>query len=221
MGHHKQKPAEEESAGEGSPLWMVSFSDCMTLLMSFFLVLATFSSSGDKGAYDKSGAGVGTGKPSLSDSKKDSGAVISKSPVPGQSVQGSETMTPEALAGLVSSGGRANPKEKETYSRKVFLIPSEKLFYGQSDVLTQDGREMLKMIGRYLSSVKARMVISESGGQTMQGASLGLPRAMAILHFFVNDCGLSADTMCVSIEGTVAKDRRKAEIALLERSAYK
>jgi hypothetical protein len=64
-------------------------------------------------------------------------------------------------------------------------------------------------------------VISESGGQVAEGSSLGLPRALAILRFFVSDCGLSADAMCVSMNGTVPKDRRKAEIALLERSAYK
>jgi hypothetical protein len=221
MGHHKQKPPEEESSGEGSPLWMVSFSDCMTLLMSFFLVLATFSASGDKGNYNKSGAGVGSGKPSLSESKKDSGAVTARAPLPEQQAKGSETMTPEALAGLVSSGGRANPKDKETYSKKVFMIPSDKLFYGKSDILTQDGRQMLKLIGLYLKSVKARMVISESGGKASEGASLGLPRALAILRFLVSDCGLSADAMCVSTNGTVSRDQRKAEIALLERSAYK
>jgi hypothetical protein len=220
MAHHKQKPAEEESSGEGSPLWMVSFSDCMTLLMSFFLVLATFSSSGDKGAYDKSGAGVGTGKPSLSDSKRDSGAVTPKAALPDQPAKGSETMTPESIAGLVSSGGRTDSREKETYSKKVFMIPSDKLFYARSDVLTQDGRDTLRLIGTYLHTVKARMVISESGGPS-EGPLLGLPRALAILKFLSIDCGLSTDTMCVSINGTVPREQRKAEIALLERSAYK
>jgi flagellar motor protein MotB len=221
MAHHKQKPAEEESAGEGSPLWMVSFSDCMTLLMSFFLVLATFSASGDKGAYNRSGAGVGNGNSSLSDIKMDNGAVLPKPQLPDQQAQGSETMTPEALAGLVSSGGRANPKDKETYAKKVFMIPSEKLFYGKSDVLTQDGRETLRLIGQYLQSVKARMVISESGVPGAEGGSLGLPRALAILHFFADECGLNVDRMCVSMTGTVPRNQRKAEIALLERSAYR
>jgi hypothetical protein len=221
MSHGNGKPVVEEPAGEGSPLWMVSFSDCMTLLMSFFLVLATFSSSGDKGAYSKSGAGVGTGKPSLSDSKRDSGAVVNKPQLPDQQAKGSETMTPEALAGLVSSGGRANPKEKETYSKKVFLIPSDKLFYGKSDVLTADGRQTLKLIAEYLRSVKARMVISESGQEPTEGKLFGLPRALAILHFLANECNLSPDQMCVSMNGTVPRTERKAEIALLERSAYK
>jgi hypothetical protein len=219
MSHKHQ---EAESAGEGSPLWMVSFSDCMMLLMSFFLVLATFSSSGDKGVYSKGGEGVGEGKPSLMEGKNEGGAVIPKAPMPDQPAQGSETMTPEAMAGLVSSGGKQNPKKAETYANKVFSIPSTRLFYGKSDVLTADGRKVLGVVGQYAKSIQARMVISEGGAPTATGEdSHGLARSMAMLRFFVTECSLSPDKMCISISGTVPRDQRKVEIALLERSVYK
>jgi flagellar motor protein MotB len=223
VGHaHKQ---EEESHGEGSPLWMVSFSDCMTLLMSFFLVLATFSASGEKGSGGKGGEGVGAGKPSLVDGKKAGNAAVSKAQYPNQPKQGSETATAAAVAGTGSSGGRANPKDPESYARKVFLIPSEELFYGKSDVITSDGKQALKLIGQYVATVKARMVISESGPSEQEGGSMGLPRAMSIMRFMVSECELSKDRMCVSVSGTAGGgtpgSQRKAEIALLERSVYK
>jgi hypothetical protein len=154
--------------------------------------------------------------------KAEGGAVVSKRPVPEQPEQGSETITPEALAGLISSGGKPNPKKAETYANKVFTIPSEKLFYGQSDMLTKEGKEILTIVGRYVQLVNTRIVISE-GPPPPAGTRSVLARSLAILRFLVNNCGLDAGTMCVSISGTTPRtdDRRKAEIALLERSTYK
>jgi hypothetical protein len=219
-----QKPQQEEPQGEGSPLWMVSFSDCMTLLMSFFLVLATFSSSGNAGNFSKSGTGTAGGKPSLVEGKKDTSAAVPKIQYREQPKSGSETATQAALTGLVASGGKPNTKDPQSYAKKVFLIKSATLFYGNSDVITSDGRETLKLIGHYVTSVKSRIVISESGLPLEGGNSLGLPRAMAIMRFFVNECGLKKDRMCISVSGTAGQgmsSERKAEIALLERSVYK
>ncbi|HOB76723.1 MAG TPA: flagellar motor protein MotB [Phycisphaerae bacterium] len=36
----KQKPPEQEEHGESAPMWIVSFADLVTLLMSFFVILA-------------------------------------------------------------------------------------------------------------------------------------------------------------------------------------
>ena len=41
------KQAETEEA-PSAPEWMVTFSDCMTLLLTFFVLLLTFSSFDDK-----------------------------------------------------------------------------------------------------------------------------------------------------------------------------
>jgi chemotaxis protein MotB len=39
MAHHKKAPEPEEH-GESAPMWIVSFADLVTLLMSFFVILA-------------------------------------------------------------------------------------------------------------------------------------------------------------------------------------
>src|SRR4030042_1366725 len=46
MPRRKKQP-EPESA-EGAPEWMVTFSDCMTLLLTFFVLLLSFSSFDDR-----------------------------------------------------------------------------------------------------------------------------------------------------------------------------
>ena len=45
----KKKAAAPEPAGESAPMWIVSFADLVTLLMSFFVVLYALESDGDKG----------------------------------------------------------------------------------------------------------------------------------------------------------------------------
>ena len=44
---HGNKQAESDEAS-GAPEWMVTFSDCMTLLLTFFVLLLSFSSFDEK-----------------------------------------------------------------------------------------------------------------------------------------------------------------------------
>ena len=50
MAKEKKPPPQDEE--QGAPEWMVTFSDCMTLLLTFFVLLLSFSSFDDK-AYRK------------------------------------------------------------------------------------------------------------------------------------------------------------------------
>ena len=42
MRRERKQPEPEQEAG--APEWMVTFSDCMTLLLTFFVLLLSFSS---------------------------------------------------------------------------------------------------------------------------------------------------------------------------------
>src|SRR3972149_5758378 len=42
MAREKKQPESDEAPG--APDWMVTYSDCMTLLLTFFVLLMTFSS---------------------------------------------------------------------------------------------------------------------------------------------------------------------------------
>ena len=43
-----RKIRQEEQGPVGTPDWMVTFSDCMTLLLTFFVLLLSFTSFGEK-----------------------------------------------------------------------------------------------------------------------------------------------------------------------------
>src|SRR5882672_1153818 len=42
----KKQPKPEEPAGESAPMWIVSFADLVTLMMSFFVVLYAMKQGG-------------------------------------------------------------------------------------------------------------------------------------------------------------------------------
>jgi chemotaxis protein MotB len=214
----------EEEAPPACPEWMVTFSDCMTLLLTFFVLLMTFASGADEGKFKRGGDSFQDGGVSLTDDdvKKTSVVAENGSVAPREVEEGSEAPM-EAVEQLIS-GSRANPKDNQSCSNKVFLISSESLFYGQSNVLKSEGKTTLRLIGQYIKMVQSRMVISESGSDMKEG-SAGLPRSLAIMQFLEKECKLERERMCISIYGTAETtgnhQGRRTEISLLERSVCK
>ena len=49
MGRANKQVVPDEDPG--APEWMVTFSDCMTLLLTFFVLLLSFSSFDDDGVF--------------------------------------------------------------------------------------------------------------------------------------------------------------------------
>src|SRR6185369_8149880 len=49
----QKKAKAPEPAGESAPMWIVSFADLVTLLMSFFVVLYALEAAGDKSKKDE------------------------------------------------------------------------------------------------------------------------------------------------------------------------
>jgi chemotaxis protein MotB len=52
----KKKAAAEEPAGESAPMWIVSFADLVTLMMSFFVVLYAMKQGGEKQQLEQAAA---------------------------------------------------------------------------------------------------------------------------------------------------------------------
>ena len=99
---------EEDDGPPGAPKWMVTFSDCMTLLLCFFVLLLTFSSFDDK-AFRKLTTSLSTALPSISTAETKSRDSVfrrdqivfqpnrakgSESPTEGGKVEISSTYTP-------------------------------------------------------------------------------------------------------------------------------
>jgi len=228
----KQPPPEEEP---GAPEWMLTFSDCMTLLLTFFVLLITFSAPGSgptirqtRDFFRKIMPGLGRSDERYHNALLNTlGAIAAES-----GATGSETPTSE-------TAGRANLKEdfasKDLSSRRVFLIPSESIFWGRGTTISLQGRDILEAMAYLLKKVPDRVIVSEGGYRGgKEGDNLSLQRAWAVLNYLAAEQHLGTDRFSLSVTGTVHREnaqarvqaqsgaagQRMVEIVLLERSLY-
>jgi hypothetical protein len=211
----KPKPQEDDS-GEGAPLWMISFADMASLLMAFFVMLTTFSTFGPKeSAKLRKVIDVALAPNYYGGWFKNStrGTMGHQMVATGQNEQGSEKPTLEDATGR---GGLTETAENFR-SRKVFLIESEKAFWGNGTTITTEGREFLDCLALLLAKIPGRLAISEVGPGNNTDA--GILRAIAIVEYLggkgvpKNRCGIG--TRAIS-PGADLNNTRILEITLLE-----
>ncbi len=225
-----KKPRESDEA-PGAPEWMVTFSDCMTLLLTFFVLLLSFSSFDDrifrnlKVVYSNALTNISPVR------RSDRDSVVELTPI---------TYTVELDKGSekpTSTKGSKDGLLKETDSVNLhggvaFLISSNKVFWGKGTTFSPEGRQTMDLIGSFLKRVSSRMVISENGPAGDQGSThFGLPRAWAIMEYLTSEQGLDRERLSISQASAVAQagsapvsarseSERTVEIVLLERSVY-
>jgi chemotaxis protein MotB len=219
----REKKQLEPEAESGAPQWMVTFSDCMTLLLTFFVLLISFSSFGGGNGKLRELGTIFKGEFSLGKQEKDNlESFISPTQVmPVDKIDnGSEKPT---LDEGVSGNLNESNNDSDFQNRKVFVIASDKIFWGKGNVISADGRKILEDMAVFLKEANARVVISETSPEENSGNDTGLQRAWAVLECFTQ-AGLSKDIFSVSASGTVSAASvgadRKLEIVLLERSIY-
>jgi hypothetical protein len=125
------------------------------------------------------------------------------------------------------------------HSRKVFLVSSQKIFWGKGTAISHQGHEVLATIASFLKQVPSRIVISENGpadegseGPRLAGIQqFGLPRAWAVMEYLVEKHRLDKNRFSISAASTGLQEsfesgelrtvpERMLEIVLLERSIY-
>jgi len=237
----RTKKQAESDDGPSAPMWMLTFSDCMTLLLTFFVLLVTFSSFGEEvlggfpglaGGFRKAFHGPGQPEP-------DKSAFLPTGQIWAKDVldQGSEKPT---LATGQSGTLKENTETVDFHSRKVFLIPSKRVFLGKGTALSSEGRTIMTLMALFLKAVPGRIVISENGPQQEETSKyLGLPRAWAVLEYLTKQQNLDKKKFSISAtttiherretrlrpeglkpEGDEGREERMLEIILLERSIY-
>ena len=225
-------PKQQESdEAPGAPEWMVTFSDCMTLLLTFFVLLLSFSSFDDrifrnlKVVYSRALTNISVVR------RSDRDALMDMPPVRYvvELDKGSEKPTPD-------SGQEENlMKENELVKLRpglALLIPSQELFWGQGTAFSTQGSRTMDIVGAFLKNVPSRVVISESGaGNGVGSIHFGLPRAWAVMEYFTTKAGLDRERFSLSqasslprassvLGSTGSRSERKVEVVLLERSIY-
>jgi len=225
----KRKPPEPEVEA-GAPEWMVTFSDCMTLLLTFFVLLLSFSSFDDK-TLSRLRKTFTKELSSLSLAKKNESALAEAN-----ILQHTDDIDKGSEKQTLARGAEGNLKEetqpKNFHDRKVFLVPSEVVFWGNGTIISFQGRKTLSDMALFLKEVPSKVVVSENGqGDEKDSEHLGLERAWAVINYFTSEHNLdkaqfsiAADTLQKSRDNpqnnSQAKATRMLEIVLLERSIY-
>lgn len=232
MGHQKKNLEADEAPG--APEWMVTFSDCMTLLLTFFVLLLTFSSF-DNRVFKKLKVIYSTGLTTITPMlKSDRDSLVYLSPVmyTTELDKGSEqpTLSNETEEGLRTESGPASFS-----GGIVFLFASDKIFWAKGVAISIEGREAIDKLASFLKEVPHRIVISENGPTNNQNSeSLGLQRSWAIMNYLSTRQNIGKNRFNISAVNTVDRetqnkailsqaryqDSRILEIVLLTRSLY-
>jgi chemotaxis protein MotB len=217
----RQRPeVEEEEQVDGAPEWMVTFSDCMTLLLTFFVLLLSFAGFGENVLLGLS-ASFAKAMPSIWPSKSVEQESLWKNEqirTIEKADEGTETRT---TATEQSSNYMREKQALDFRNLKVFRVPSENFFWGNGTSISSSGRKLLDTFAVFLRSVPSRVVISEHGpGDNRQ---IGLSRAWAVLEYITKKEGLKKDMFSISTSNMTHRynqNQRMLEITLLERNIY-
>ena len=225
------KPRESDEA-PGAPDWMVTFSDCMTLLLTFFVLLLSFSSFDEIDIMNLTKISMRS-LPTVSEPVKENEDAVIAPMTPilstGKYNKGSENPT-------FTKGRENNLRESQEYERfrhrKVFLNTSDKFFWGQGITISKNGITTLEKVADLLKRMPGRVVISENSPvNENDNQQLGLQRAWAIMDNLTRKHGLDKNRFNLSSASTLvqkhksnevarAGNNRMVEIIILERSIY-
>lgn len=221
MGHKKEKPEEEEGGGEGAPLWYMSFADMATLLLSFFVVMTTFSSF-DKASIKKIvGIFHYVADNSIFPAKerqKDSFVPPSEKSV--QAYDGSEK--PTAAAPEKDRNPAVLPfiASCEAFKdRKILSLPASAVFWGQGVSLRTEAQQGLQAVAGFLQKMSCQVIVQET---TRLDPEKKLQRSSQVAAFLVRN-GVPEDLCGVSLNESPAAARGPdlVQIVLLSRSSGK
>ena len=213
----KNKPHEEEM--DGAPEWMVTFSDCMTLLLTFFVLLLSFSTF-DEHAFDKPGESLAAAFLSISP-KQANVAVMERDQVKPKT-------NPERGADRPSDpkGDQRNSLEEldpiDFDHHKIFIFTSQTFFYGKGTVVSSAGKKSLKELADVLVKTKNRIMICEYSDKR---DDLGIARSKAVSNYLIQK-GISKSKICISTTGVYPKNNssmqngRAIEIAVLDQNIF-
>jgi len=188
---------------------MVTYSDCMTLLLTFFVLLLSFSSFDDK-AFRKMSTALATGKSSITEaSTRNRDSMLQRHEMADHyqqnREQGSESPTEVPRQDALV---KEDPEEFGFRNRKVFLTPASTVFLGLGSTLTKDGRQLLSDLATILHALPNKIVISENQvNGPRKTPDLGLKRAWTALTYLVVKGKLSRDRFAISGTSTVPYEK--------------
>ncbi len=197
---------EEEGGGHSVGLWYVSFSDKITLLLSFFVMLTTFSSYSKESIEKFKGYWAYIANYSIFPGHATDDSVMPEERITDRTVEGSEqptdgidnTTNPRQSFWTASPGAYAD--------QKVIYISSSRLFWGDGSTLTAAGKQHLKTLGGFISLLPCHVMIGQSlpAGWHCDNS---LERAGVLAEFLQQQSGCPMDCISISSPGSEAANR--------------
>lgn len=210
-----------DSGPKGAPEWMVTYSDVMSLLVTFFVMLISFSTS-DREKFDKASGSLrgalGVTMPNVS-RLAISGMMTDRHLLGGRSSPIGMDFPPECenLAWEVNYFNLRLRNEKAglgltmqllTLSRGVLLrIPSSLIFQQGSARLAPGAQEYVSKLGTALRAVPQQIEIVShvpprgAAGRAADAWDLTFKRAAKLAELFERLAGLNPGRMCVGGTG--------------------
>lgn len=221
------KSRQRRASGDDGPSddWIVTFSDCMTLLLCFFVMLLSFSSfdprdlthvmEGFKQASRTS--------PFLNKRPPKEAFLPEEESVVDRTEEGSETPTFDRLSATRTPRAPEDPLSSDAYcDRRVLGIPSDLLFWGRGAALKPEASEILSGVARFLRLMSCRVVVREVPGPGL-APETSLRRAVAVMRHFIETEDLPVERFVVSAAGPgpdEAAEQAVLRIDMLNREVY-
>lgn len=182
-------PRGKRQSDDGPPgpgAWIVTFSDCMTLLLCFFVLLLTFSSFEEVELRRLSGMFENRSYSSVFPNRREQKESLTP-PVDrpiDPTAQGSEKPTRRQIDQTDKPREYDQFLDADAYKpRQTFRVPSERIFWGRGARISTEGTRHLARLARFLKRVPCRVVLAE--GSNGPGSPVGLRRAWAVLDHLV------------------------------------
>ncbi len=202
-------PVDEGPPGPGS--WIVTFSDCMTLLLCFFVLLLVFSSF-DEVSLQKLADIFPFKEENQSILIKEGGrteSVIEPIERPTDwSESGSQQQVVdikiESVTNPRASEWRANTDDVYK-DRRSFYIQSDRMFWGQGVQLSSTGKQLLDLISELMKLVPCQVTVDQSFPSNDESPN-ALLRAWSIVNYFEADNQISPEQFTITNSGPVAQE---------------
>ncbi len=195
-------PRRQPQEDTGPPNdWMVTFSDCMTLLLTFFVMLLSMSSFDDSVQSFLSGILPEPNKPSVFTETRlpqDSPNHVIDKPVD-WTEEGSEMPVDDRTQPTLTPRAPLDNLSRDAYSdRRVVFVPSDHLFWARGPVLKPEGKDLLAPVARFVRAMPCRVVVGSTrerrGAEDEQAAA----RAWAVVDYFVRTAGVDPERLSLS-----------------------
>jgi flagellar motor protein MotB len=209
----KGKGSGEEGGGHSVGLWYVSFSDMITLLLSFFVILTTFSSF-DSGSQKRfrgvirsiANYSIFPSHEGLKDSflpgmegQVDRTEFGSEAPTDSEP---KETWQPRKIPWVASADAYRD--------RKSFYIPSAQMFWGRGSRLTPNGEAVLERIAQFVAKVPCQVIIREVVPDGSKDLEARLERAWSLRSYFSERAKLPREWFNISATGTAGGQAQRS-----------